>query len=135
MTTTTGPPGSAPSSASDGGRSRALARSRGDPVLTHQPGRPAPRHADRVRPTAGVAPGPAPSSTFVAAEQNVERLLRVLAPLLGLELSRVDVTVLAGDGDPHGRAKPGGIELTGDLLSARTAAIVVHELAHARQHA
>ncbi|HEX8082163.1 MAG TPA: hypothetical protein VF557_18270 [Jatrophihabitans sp.] len=67
---------------------------------------------------------------------QVQSLVTALAPLLGLDPARVRVGIATSDADPHGSAASEAITLTGalDLSASRAGALLLHELAHARQH-
>lgn len=162
MTTTTGPPSTAGTPAPDGGRSRAADHGRSrplrpavarqaepahhsEPVRQAEPAHQAEAVRPKVRERARPSAGPAPSSSYLGplvegpetAGQAILRLVELLAPMLGLDPSAVRVTLSPGDAEPHGRAWAGAIELTGRLDPEQrgTGELVVHELAHARQHA
>ena len=90
------------------------------------------------------ASGPAPSSTFMPTQapsgpdvtERVRAVVGALAPLLGLDPERVPVTVRGGAGRPHGAARPDAVVFTGWLDPALPPgrSLIVHELAHLRQH-
>jgi len=109
---------------------------------TTAPRTTAPRTTAPHGPTAPDCPAPSASylpNTPRSAEEVARRVRLVvdtLAPLLGLDPTRVHVTVAATDGAAHGAAALDAITLTGgvDPATAVTRALVLHELVHTRQH-
>lgn len=65
---------------------------------------------------------------------RVQALLQTLAPHVGLDPSRVRLTIAPSTADPHGNASGEVITLSGNLAAAEAGPLLLHELVHARQH-
>jgi hypothetical protein len=142
MTTTgTPPPQTADPSAPP---RRQLARAHAEPEVTHADARraPAPPRRAPPRPAIGILSAP-PSATYMAERhaaetfaRNIRSAIDVLAPALGLDPSRVRVTLRPGPGDMRGHAANDAVTIAGslDASDAVTRPVVAHELVHLRQH-
>jgi hypothetical protein len=87
----------------------------------------------RASPRAHFTPDAQPPSTTIAGV-TLRQLVAQLAPLLGLDDTRLTFGLTEGDGPPCGAASAGGIELAGDPADPRMKSVVAHELTHVRQH-